>query len=134
MTSWSRLLHRQRERRLGNDAAALAAASLERGQAAFATCAICHSIDQGGAHKIGPNLYGVVGAPVGRHADFSYSPALSGDGGTWSVEKLDAFLTSPSEAIPGTRMPFGGIKSLAGRADIILYLKSLGGTPSDLAE
>lgn len=112
--------------------AALGAASLKRGAAAFSVCAICHSIEKGGAHKIGPNIYGVVGAAIGRHTDFSYSPALSGHGGTWSYEALDAFLTSPSEAIPGTRMPFGGIKALADRADLIVYLRSRSDNPPEL--
>jgi cytochrome c len=104
--------------------AALRAASSERGEAAFSVCAICHSIEKGGAHKIGPNLYGIVGAQVGRQADFSYSPALSSHGGTWDFEALDVFLTGPSQAIPGNRMPFGGIKSLEDRADLILFLRS----------
>lgn len=112
--------------------AALRAASLERGEAAFSVCAICHSIEKGGAHKIGPNIYGVVGTAIGRQTDFSYSPALSGHGGTWSYQALDAFLTSPSEAIPGTRMPFGGIKALADRADLILYLRSRSDKPPEL--
>ena len=111
---------------------ALRAASLERGEAAFSVCAICHSIEKGGGHKIGPNIYGVVGTAIGRHADFSYSPALSGHGGTWSYKALDAFLNSPSEAIPGTRMPFGGLKALADRADLILYLRSRSDNPLEL--
>ena len=115
-------------------ATALAAASLERGEAGFATCAICHSIDKGGANKIGPNLYGVVGGPVGQHQGFAYSPALAGHGGTWSYGDLDAFLTSPSAAIPGNRMPFGGIKSPIERADLILYLRSRNDDPPALPE
>ena len=42
----------------------LAAASPERGQKVFRVCSACHSIDEGAAHTIGPNLWGVVGRPV----------------------------------------------------------------------
>ena len=42
----------------------LPTADLAAGEAAFARCQACHDAHQGGADKIGPNLYGVVGGPV----------------------------------------------------------------------
>ena len=42
----------------------LPAADLAAGEAAFARCQACHDGHQGGADKIGPNLYGVIGGPV----------------------------------------------------------------------
>ncbi|MEE8370884.1 MAG: c-type cytochrome [Sphingomonadales bacterium] len=102
--------------------ARLKTASAENGAKLFSRCGICHSIEKGAAHKIGPNLYGLVGAAVGRHADFRYSKALAGKGGTWDYASLDAFLESPAAAVPKNRMPFPGLKDAAERADLILYL------------
>jgi cytochrome c len=47
-------------------AALLAAGDAAKGQAIFAKCTACHSIEQGGANGIGPNLYGTVGEPIGK--------------------------------------------------------------------
>ena len=63
----------------------LAAGSASAGEAVFAKCTACHTIAQGGADGIGPNLWGVMGKPIGQHAaGFAYSSALSGHGGDWT--------------------------------------------------
>ena len=110
-------------------AVALAAASpavaqgdAKKGKLVFAQCAACHKIDKAGGNGIGPNLFGVVGRPSGTAAGFSYSPALTKLKITWTVEKLDGFLTHPAGAVPGTRMPFAGIKDPASRQNLIAYL------------
>lgn len=95
------------------------------GQKVFRRCQACHNVTAGGAHKVGPNLYGVAGAPVARHADFRYSSAMAEHGGTWTPELLDAFLTSPAESMPGTRMTFAGLADEQDRANVIAYLQSL---------
>jgi cytochrome c len=101
----------------------LAAASPEKGEKIFKRCHACHTIDDGGAHGNGPNLWGVVGRPVASAEGFSkYSDALRATGGIWSVERIDAFLTNPHENIEGTRMPFIGLDQPHGRADLIAYL------------
>lgn len=106
----------------------LAAADIAMGeQQAKARCGTCHTFDQGGANGTGPNLYGVMGLPVGKHAaGFGYSSALSGKGGTWTFEAMNEWLISPRAFASGTTMSFAGLKDDAARASIIMYMNSLG--------
>lgn len=104
----------------------LASADVAKGQKIFKKCAACHTSDNGGKAKIGPNLYAVVNRAKGASAGFSYSDALVAMGGNWSYEDLDAFLKKPKDFIKGTKMSFAGIKKPDDRADMILFLRSLG--------
>lgn len=106
----------------------LAAADVATGeQQAAARCGNCHTFNQGGANGTGPNLYGVMGLPIGKHAaGFKYSADLSGKGGNWDFESMNAWLLAPKQFAPGTTMGFAGLKDDNARASIILYLNSLG--------
>jgi cytochrome c len=110
----------------------LAKADVGRGQASFKKCASCHTVEQGGPSKVGPNLYGVVGAPKARTAGFNYSAALKAKGGDWNYEELNAFITNPKGHIPGTIMAFAGIGQAGERADLISYLRTLHANPPPL--
>jgi cytochrome c len=108
----------------------LAAADPAAGQKIFAKCSSCHTIDQGGANGIGPNLYGTVGEPIGMgKAGFAFSGALSGHGGNWTYENLFDWLKSPNAFASGTKMTFAGLSSPEDRANVIAYLKANGGGP-----
>ncbi|TIX51100.1 c-type cytochrome [Alteraurantiacibacter aquimixticola] len=107
----------------GGDAAA--------GGNSFAKCVACHTIDQGGANGIGPNLFGVLGQPVGQHvAGFDYSSALADHGGEWTYENMDAWLSSPRAFANGTKMSFAGLSDPQERANVMLYLMENGGGPA----
>ncbi len=99
-----------------------------KGEKVAAKCKACHSFDNGGANKTGPNMWNIVNAPVGHMEGYSYSSALmakKAEIGTWDETKLYAFLEAPKEYIPGTKMQFNGIKNPAERADLVAWLKTL---------
>lgn len=105
----------------------LASADLAKGESVFGKCVSCHTINQGGADGIGPNLYAVMGGKVGGHiAGYAYSAALSGVGGTWGFENMDAWLTSPRAFANGTKMSFAGLGKSEDRANLIAYLNAQG--------
>jgi cytochrome c len=109
----------------------LAAADPAAGQKVFAKCMSCHTIEQGGPNGIGPNLYAVVGEPVGKgKAGFAFSSDLAAYGGTWDYATLDTWLHSPKGMVPGTKMSFAGLSKPEDRANLIAYLKENGGGPA----
>ena len=80
-------------------------------------------VEKGGSHGIGPNLHGVVGAPVASKPGFSYSGAMKAKGGVWDEAALDAYLKAPMKNVPGTRMAFAGVIDATDRKALILYLE-----------
>jgi cytochrome c len=107
----------------------LAAADKAKGENTFKQCAACHTPDKGGANKVGPNLWGIVGRDLGKGAGFGYSAALKAKGGAWDFEALDKFLTAPKGFIQGTTMAYAGISNGKTRADLIAYLNSITDSP-----
>lgn len=105
----------------------LAKGDAAKGEAIFAKCKACHTVAQGGANGIGPNLWGIVGvAQAAGHGGFAYSDALKAKGGKWDFASLDEWLTSPAKYATGTKMSFAGIGDAQQRADVILYLNAQG--------
>lgn len=97
----------------------------ERG---FSRCAICHSSEPGAGHGVGPNLHGIVGREIASHEDFFYSDALASIDGSWTADRLDAFLADPAAFAPGTTMGFGGLPAARERAAVICELATGGGS------
>lgn len=106
----------------------LQTADAARGEGAFRKCAACHTINQGGANGLGPNLWGVMGEAVATgHAGFNFSDALRSRGGTWDWDTMSAWLASPRTFAPGTRMTFAGLSNPQERADLLFYMNQQGG-------
>ncbi|MDB1135540.1 c-type cytochrome [Candidatus Anaplasma sp. TIGMIC] len=106
-------------------ASLIATASAEKGKVVAKKCSACHTVNKGGPDRVGPNLWGVIGAKKGRVAGFTYSKALLSHGGDWSEEELFKFLSKPQSYISGTRMAFAGLSKPQDIADLLAYLKSL---------
>ncbi|WP_278923347.1 MULTISPECIES: c-type cytochrome [Pseudophaeobacter] len=102
----------------------MASADVGKGAKVFKKCAACHKIEEG-VNSTGPSLYGVVDRAQAGVDGFGYSDALTGLGGTWTAEQLDAFLTKPSGYASGTTMSFSGLRKAKDRVNLIAYLDSL---------
>lgn len=103
----------------------LADADPSAGKNAARACAACHSFEKGGANKVGPKLYGIMGADIASVDGFSYSSALKEKEGEWTYEKMNAWLYNPQGWASGTKMSYGGITDAQERADVVAYLRSL---------
>ena len=80
----------------------LATAKPEGGAATFKVCSACHSGDKGGANKVGPALWGVVGRKTGSMDGFAYSEAMKAKGGEWTYDRLAGFIYNPKGYVAGT--------------------------------
>ena len=102
---------------------------VDRGQVLYKRCRTCHTLEQDGRHKVGPNLWGISGAKAGAKEDFKYSAVMAESEIIWTDENLDAYIEKPAAFMPGNRMSFVGIRSPEDRAILIEYLKAnTGGT------
>lgn len=110
----------------------LSKADIAKGQQVFNKCAACHNADKGGANQLGPNLWDVLGEPIGQGKGFAFSPALSGKGGKWDWHSLSEWLKNPKAFAPGTKMTFAGLSNPQDRADVIAFLNSHSDAPEAL--
>lgn len=116
----------------------MATADATAGQAIEKRCAACHTIDNGGANKVGPNLWNILNRPIASHEGFAYSGAMKefSQGGSvvWDYEHLDHFIMAPKGLVKGTAMAFAGLKNPEDRANLIAFLRTLSDNPAALPE
>jgi len=95
----------------------------QRGAKIYKRCRACHTLDDGGKNKVGPNLWGIYGTKTATKEGYAYSKAMKAADITWDEETLDAYLKRPSKYIPGTKMSFIGLKNQEDRDAVQAYMK-----------
>jgi cytochrome c len=100
-------------------------ADLKQGERLAMQCRACHTLNEGGAVMLGPNLFGLFGRPAASMAGFDYSTEMRELSLTWTPAALDAWLANPARFLPGNRMAFAGISDEEDRNALIAYLLSV---------
>ena len=80
-------------------------ADLDNGARQAVACRACHTLNAGGADRVGPNLHRIFGR------DF-----------VWTPRALEAWLAAPGKFLPGNRMSFTGVSNASDRNDLVAYL------------
>ena len=102
---------------------AQAAGDTKAGKKVFKKCKACHSL-KAGKKKVGPSLYGIMGAKAGQVKKFRYSKSMKKSGIIWNEKTLDKYLAKPRKFVKGTKMAFPGLKKKKDRDNVIAYLKA----------
>jgi len=95
-------------------------------------CKSCHSFEQGGKDKTGPNLFGIVGSKAGSKDFNKYSNSLKGASWTWNEENLKAWVCDSKDAIKtltgdeAAKTKMGAQKQCGDKAvAVVAFLKTL---------
>src|SRR5262245_13381910 len=87
-------------------------ADTESGQLTFNKACLTRQTTKEGGNRFGPNLHNIVGRKAGSLQNYGYSSAMKDADFVWDKEKLDRFIATPDEVVPGNNMkPYGGLTS-----------------------
>jgi cytochrome c len=83
-------------------------------------CKMCHTTEQGGKQKMGPNLFGIMGAKAGA-TDYAKYKSVDKLDLVWDADNMDKFLAAPDE-FAGGKTKMKPTKKAEDRADLITYM------------
>lgn len=115
--------------------AAMAADAAAGEKLAKQRCVACHTFDQGGANKVGPNLFNVIERGPNKAEGFNYSKGYAdaaASGFTWTDKYLDEYLADPTAFLrhhaqddkARSKMTFK-LPKAEDRANVIAYMHTL---------
>lgn len=96
---------------------------MKRGAKLYKRCQTCHTLNEGGKHKVGPNMWAIYGATAGQKEGFAYSKAMQESGVIWTDETLSAYIENPRKYMPGNRMSYVGLRKAEDREAVLAYIK-----------
>ncbi len=117
---------------------ALAEGDAEAGAKVFRKCKACHTADEGGKHKVDPNLWGMFGRQAGTadgYTKYSDDMVAAGVAGlVWSEETLASYIrkdggtkkfigTFVGKDKAKTKMSFRGLKKDEDVDNLVAYFK-----------
>ncbi|RLL52835.1 cytochrome C [Mariprofundus sp. EBB-1] len=95
-------------------------------------CKSCHTFDQGGKHKTGPNLFGIMGSKAGSTDFGKYSKSLKAGDWVWDDENMKAWVCKSKDAIKKlsgddhAKTKMGNQKKCDAKADaVVAFLHTL---------
>ena len=97
----------------------------DKGKKVYRKCKACHTITEGGKHRVGPNLYKVIDRKAGTAEGYRYSKSMKNSQVTWNEENLSLYLINPRKFIKGTKMAFAGLKKESDITNLIYYIKEM---------
>jgi len=123
---------------IGFSGAAWAAGDAEAGKKVYKKCKACHTLEEGGKNRVGPNLWGILGRTAGAAEGFKFSDDMiaAGEAGlVWSEETLTNYLRKKEggKAYIGSfigkkkakiKMAFPGLKKEGQAENVVAYVKA----------
>ena len=104
------------------------------GQKVFVICKTCHQVGDTAKNAVGPVLNGLFGRKSGSVDGFNYSPANKNSGIAWDEATFAEYIKDPKAKVPGTKMPYAGLKDEQKIKDLIAFLHQYDKAPVKLVQ